>query len=103
MQNSRGKDSNLPPAPQDKHLLPPDHAQFCVLIGNYWLLVLELAGAAAPPCVMGSSASAQSDGQQTKNIHKHSEVGNNSTINSEGTVYQYDQKITVEIEIMITV
>ena len=33
--NNRGKDSNLPPAPQDKHLLPPDHAQFCVLIGNY--------------------------------------------------------------------
>ena len=29
------KDSNLPPAPQDKHLLPPDHAQFCVLTGNY--------------------------------------------------------------------
>ena len=36
VQNSRrGKDSNLPPAPQDKHLLPPDHAQFCVLTGNY--------------------------------------------------------------------
>ena len=28
VQNSRGKDSNLPPTPQDKHLLPPDHAQF---------------------------------------------------------------------------
>ena len=35
VQNSRGKDSNLPPTPQDKHLLPPDHAQFCVLTGNY--------------------------------------------------------------------
>ena len=35
VQNSHGKDSNLPLAPQDKHLLPPDHAQFCVLTGNY--------------------------------------------------------------------
>ena len=33
--SANGKDLNLPLAPQEKHLLPPDHAQFCVLTGNY--------------------------------------------------------------------
>jgi len=80
----------------------------CLLLLQYKNTNETISGISIKACnillaLIFSYSIAQSDGQQTKNIHKHSEVGNNSTINSEGTVYQYDQKITVEIEIMITV
>jgi len=80
----------------------------CLLLLQYKNTNETISGISIKACnillaLIFSYSITQSDGQQTKNIHKHSEVGNNSTINSEGTVYQYDQKITVEIEIMITV